>query len=214
MWPTPASTHVCQFVDQCFKCPVIEHLDICFWLGIAGAAFRNGSLSPIRDLLALGVRFNFPSPLFVGDWIETCYHLPTCCWERLMMRAGDIVIIAMVAVLVQSSSWECHWGSLDPVQLYAGFWDCDSDSHVGRQKFGDRMIKGQTQNPPSRSFWLSSHLVSRPLPTFLIWKSFNSPYTKDSGALAASLSSHFVFLAWNTSDSWNGHLYGCLARSG
>ena len=133
----PRSTYVCQFVDQCFKCSVIEHLDICFGLGIAGAALGT-VLSRLLGTYLLWRQVQLPfAPFRWGlDRDLLSLALPAA-GERLMMRAGDIVIIAMVAAFgTRAVAGECYWGSLDPVQLYAGFLDCDSDSHVGRQKFG------------------------------------------------------------------------------
>ena len=167
-----------------------------FWAGHRWGCLRNGSLSPIRGLTCSGVRFNFPSLPFRWGLDRDLLSLALpAAGERLMMRAGDIVIIAMVAVFwYKSSSWECHWGSLDPVQLYAGFLGLRQRQSCWSPKVWDRMIgKGSSKSPVGVSGSPFSSCSPRPY-YFLIWKSFNSLLHQGFRSSCRFLIRHFVFL--------------------
>ncbi len=93
----PTYSHVCQLVDQCFECFIL----LCGYFpflvgGIVGAALGT-VLARLVGVILLWKKVQLPfAPLRWGlDWELLNLALPAA-GERLMMRAGDVVIIAIV----------------------------------------------------------------------------------------------------------------------
>ena len=109
--------------------------------------------------------------------------------ERLMMRAGDIVIIAMVAVFgTRAVAGNAIGEVLTQFNYMPAFGIATATVMLVAKSLGQNDWQGIKQIT-SRSFWLSFlSMFPLALTIFLFGNPLTALYTKDPGALVASLS--------------------------
>ena len=110
--------HVCPFMlvfVKCFEYSLSSLAIFVLDMGIAGVAWGLFCLVwLVLWILWSQLKLPFEKPTFGLDKELLTLALPAA-GERLMMRAGDVVIIALVVSLDGGSCWECSRRSLDPV---------------------------------------------------------------------------------------------------
>ena len=160
-----------------------------FGLGIAGAALGT-VLSRLLGTYLLWRQVQLPfAPFRWGlDRDLLSLALPAA-GERLMMRAGDIVIIAMVAVFgTRAVAGNAIGEVLTQFNYMPAFGIATATVMLVAKSLGQNDWQGIKQIT-SRSFWLSFlSMFPLALTIFLFGSPLTALYTKDSGAIAASLS--------------------------
>ena len=160
-----------------------------FGLGIAGAALGT-VLSRLLGAFLLWRQVQLPfAPFRWGlDRDLLSLALPAA-GERLMMRAGDIVIIAMVAVFGTRAVAGNGIGEvLTQFNYMPVFGIATATVMLVAKSLGQNDLQGIKQII-SRSFWISFlTMLPLALTIFLFGSPLTALYTKDPGALAASLS--------------------------
>ena len=160
-----------------------------FGLGIAGAALGT-VLSRLLGAFLLWRQVQLPfAPFRWGlDRDLLSLALPAA-GERLMMRAGDIVIIAMVAVFgTRAVAGNAIGEVLTQFNYMPVFGIATATVMLVAKSLGQNDLQGIKQIT-SRSFWISFlSMLPLALTIFLFGSPLTALYTKDSGALAASLS--------------------------
>ena len=160
-----------------------------FGLGIAGAALGT-VLSRLLGAFLLWRQVQLPfAPFRWGlDRDLLSLALPAA-GERLMMRAGDIVIIAMVAVFgTRAVAGNAIGEVLTQFNYMPVFGIATATVMLIAKSLGQNDLQGIKQII-SRSFWISFlTMLPLALTIFLFGSPLTALYTKDPGALAASLS--------------------------
>ena len=167
----------------------VSLLTFVFGLGIAGAALGT-VLSRLLGAFLLWRQVQLPfAPFRWGlDRDLLSLALPAA-GERLMMRAGDIVIIAMVAVFgTRAVAGNAIGEVLTQFNYMPVFGIATATVMLVAKSLGQNDLQGIKQII-SRSFWISFlTMLPLALTIFLFGSPLTALYTKDPGALAASLS--------------------------
>ena len=160
-----------------------------FGLGIAGAALGT-VLSRLLGTYLLWRQVQLPFAPFCWGLDRDLLSLALpAAGERLMMRAGDIVIIAMVAVFgTRAVAGNAIGEVLTQFNYMPAFGIATATVMLVAKSLGQNDWQGIKQIT-SRSFWLSFlSMFPLALTIFLFGSPLTALYTKDPGALAASLS--------------------------
>ena len=158
-------------------------------MGIAGVAWGT-ILSRLIGVVILWSQLKLPymRPTFGLDKDLLTLALPAA-GERLMMRAGDVVIIALVVSFgTEAVAGNAIGEVLTQFNYMPAFGVATATVMLVAKSLGQNDWQGIKQIT-SRSFWLSFlSMFPLALTIFLFGSPLTAFYTKDSGALTASLS--------------------------